>query len=100
MVVLVAGICAFPILLKSPLQNAHADGLSFESLPPSMIAGRPISLFIKLDPQILNPEIAGNASLQLRLFDSSNNETIQHLTYCVHGISDYEDLRILSIASQ
>jgi len=70
MVTIVAGICAFPILLKSPLQNAHADGLSFESLPPSMIAGRPISLFIKIDPQILNPESAGNTSLQLRLFDS------------------------------
>ena len=99
MVVLVAGICAFPILLKSPLQNAHADGLSFESLPPSMIAGRPISLFIKIDPQILNPESAGNASLQLRIFDSSNNETIQHVTYGVHVIKDYKDLMILSFHS-
>ena len=87
------------MLSKYPFQNAYADGLSFESLPPSLVAGRPISLFIKIDPQILNPESAGNASLQLRLFDSSNNETIKHVTYGVHVIKDYEDLMILSFHS-
>ena len=87
-VLLATGSNASYYLVNPSIQSAYGDGLSFESLPPSVVAGRPISLFIKVEPQILTNEDRGNESLQLRLFDSSNNETIPHVTYSVHVLKD------------
>src|SRR5437867_9754644 len=80
------GACS---LLSSFFQSAYADGLSFENVPPSLVAGKPISLFIKVDPPVLTDENRDKASLQLRLFDPNTNETIQHVTYGVHVIKDF-----------
>jgi hypothetical protein len=61
--------------------NAYGDGLSQESLPPSPIGNRELSLFVKISPSILTTENAKNAYVQFRLFDAVNNRTIQHVTY-------------------
>ena len=61
--------------------KAYADGLSQESLPPSPIGNRELSLFVKINPSILTTENAKNAYIQFRLFDTANNRTIQHVTY-------------------
>ena len=62
-------------------QKINADGLTSENLPPVSIGNRQISLYIKVNPPILSPEAARNAYMQFRLFDTSNNQTIQHVTY-------------------
>src|SRR5947209_4837621 len=61
--------------------KAYADGLSQESLPPSPIGNRELSLFVKISPSILTTENAKNTYIQFRLFDAANNRTIQHVTY-------------------
>jgi hypothetical protein len=62
-------------------QKTYADGLTSENLPPVSIGNRQISLYLKVNPPILTPEAAHNAFMQFRLFDPSNNQTIQHVTY-------------------
>ena len=62
-------------------QKINADGLTSENLPPVSIGNRQISLYIKVNPPILSPEAAHNAYMEFRLFDASNNQTIQHVTY-------------------
>jgi hypothetical protein len=62
-------------------QKTYADGLTSENLPPVLIGNRQISLYLKVNPPILTPAAAHNAFMQFRLFDPSNNQTIQHVTY-------------------
>jgi hypothetical protein len=62
-------------------QKTYADGLTSENLPPVSIGNRQISLYLKVNPPILTPVAANNAFMQFRLFDPSNNQTIQHVTY-------------------
>ena len=62
-------------------QKAYADGLTSENLPPISIGNRQISLYLKVNPPILTPSSAHNTYMQFRLFDASNNQTIQHVTY-------------------
>jgi hypothetical protein len=62
-------------------QKTYADGLTSENLPPVLIGNRQISLYLKVNPPILSPAAAHNAFMQFRLFDPSNNQTIQHVTY-------------------
>ncbi len=75
------------LMLVSPIQycflnqKAYADGLTSENLPPVSIGNRQISLYLKVNPPILTPAAAHNAYMQFRLFDISNNQTIQHVTY-------------------
>jgi hypothetical protein len=69
------------IIQYGPSHKAYADGLSQESLPPSPIGNRELSLFIKINPPVLTTASEKNAYVQLRLFDVANNRTIQHVTY-------------------
>jgi hypothetical protein len=62
-------------------QKTYADGLTSENLPPVSMGNRQISLYLKVNPPILIPAAAHNAFMQFRLFDPSNNQTIQHVTY-------------------
>src|SRR5215510_4892712 len=62
-------------------QKTYADGLTSENLPPISIGNKQISLYLKVNPPILTPAAAHNAFMQFRLFDPSNNQTIQHVTY-------------------
>src|SRR5215472_11474995 len=62
-------------------QKTYADGLTSENLPPISIGNKQISLYLKVNPPILTPVVAHNAFMQFRLFDPSNNKTIEHVTY-------------------
>src|ERR1700757_2640568 len=62
-------------------QKTYADGLTSENLPPVSIGDRQISLYLRVNPPIITPAVAHNAFMQFRLFDASNNQTIQHVTY-------------------
>jgi hypothetical protein len=62
-------------------QDAYADGLTAENLPPATVGDREAGLFVKISPPILTSESQGNAFLQFRLFDERNNATVQHVTY-------------------
>jgi hypothetical protein len=64
-------------------QQAHADGLTQEDLPPVLVGSRELSLYLKISPPILTATADQNAYMQFRLFDANNNQTIQHVTYKV-----------------
>jgi len=78
--------------------NAYADGMSFESLPSFLVEGRPVSLFIQVDPPVLTANVS-NPLLQLRPYDPTNNGTIPHVSYLVYatkGNVEMMDLRFHS----
>ena len=61
------------------------DGLFMEELSAS-IAGRDISLLIKMSPPVVTTEtLKGGQTplIQFRLSDSATNETIKHVTYLI-----------------
>jgi hypothetical protein len=61
------------------------DGLFQEELSASM-AGRDISLLIKMSPPVVTTETlksGQNPLIQFRLSDSATNETIKHVTYLI-----------------
>jgi hypothetical protein len=62
-------------------QKACADGLSVENLLPASIGNRQLSLYLKVNPPILTTAAAHSAYMQFRLFDTTNNQTIKHVTY-------------------
>ena len=62
-------------------QKACADGLTQENLPPVSVGNRQVSLYLKVNPPILTTAAVHSAYMQFRLFDVSNNQTIQHVTY-------------------
>ncbi|MGB6528803.1 MAG: hypothetical protein WBF33_11900, partial [Candidatus Nitrosopolaris sp.] len=64
-------------------QKAYADGLSVENLPPASVGNRQMSLYLKVNPPILTTAASHSAYMQFRLFDASNNQTIQHVTYLI-----------------
>ncbi|MGB6531443.1 MAG: hypothetical protein WBF33_25325 [Candidatus Nitrosopolaris sp.] len=64
-------------------QKANADGLTQENLPPASVGNRQLSLYLKVNPPILTTAASHSAYMQFRLFDTSNNQTIQHVTYLI-----------------
>ena len=84
------GIISFFVVLLLSLtipnysnQNAYADGLTQENLPPASVGNRQASLFVKVNPPILISSGTSNRDtfMQFRLFDANNNQTIPHVTY-------------------
>jgi hypothetical protein len=65
------------------IQKAYADGLSVENLPPASVGNRQLSLYLRVNPPILTTASSHSAYMQFRLFDASNNQTIQHVTYLI-----------------
>ena len=63
------------------IQNAYADGLTQENLPPASLGDREGSLFVKISPPVYTTESKENAFMQFRLFDAKTNETIKFVTY-------------------
>lgn len=63
--------------------KAYGDGLSVENLPPASVGNRQLSLYLKVNPPILTTATAQSAYIQSRLFDASNNQTVQHVTYLI-----------------
>jgi hypothetical protein len=64
-------------------QQAYADGLFQENLPPAKIGDRQASLFVKINPPILTSDTKQDAYMQFRLFDQRNNETIKFTTFII-----------------
>jgi hypothetical protein len=85
--ILLLGIALFVSgsMIQSPLsqQNAYADGLFQENLPPAKLGDRQASLFVKINPPILTSDTQQDAFLQFRLFDSRNNDTIKFTTFII-----------------
>ena len=69
-------------------QRAYADGLTMENLPPASFGNRQAALFIKINPPILTKDTVGDTYLELKLFDSSTGQTVQHTTYFVEAWKD------------
>ncbi len=80
---LIAFFITLNILLLNPIQNALADGLFEENLPPASVGDREASLYTKISPQILTSDSKKNAFFELRLFDAKTDETIQHVSYFI-----------------
>ncbi len=80
---LIAFLITLNILLLNPIQNALADGLFEENLPPASVGDREASLYTKISPQILTSDSKKNAFFELRLFDAKTDETIQHVSYFI-----------------
>lgn len=70
-----------PLVLLN--QQAYADGLFQENLPPAKIGDRQASLFVKINPPILTSDTKQDAYMQFRLFDQRNNETIKFTTFII-----------------
>jgi len=75
-----AAVLFVPILA---MQDAHADGLFQENLPPASIGDREASLFVKINPPILTTETKEDAFLQFRLFDAKTDENIKFTTFII-----------------
>jgi hypothetical protein len=80
---LIAFFITLNILLLNPIQDALADGLFEENLPPASVGDRQASLYTKISPQILTSDSKKNAFFELRLFDAKTDETIQHVSYFI-----------------
>ena len=79
----IAFFISLNILLLNPIQDALADGLFEENLPPASVGDREASLYTKISPQILTSDSKKNAFFELRLFDAKTDETIQHVSYFI-----------------
>lgn len=80
---LIAFFITINILLLNSIQDALADGLFEENLPPASVGDREASLYTKISPQILTADSKKNAFFELRLFDAKTDETIQHVSYFI-----------------
>ena len=65
------------------IQRAYADGLWEEKLPPTTLAGRQASLYVRVNPPILTSATQQDAFMQFRLFDASNDQTINWTAYYI-----------------
>jgi hypothetical protein len=80
---LIAIFMTLNILLLNPIQDALADGLFEENLPPASVGDREASLYTKINPPVLTSDSKKNAFFELRLFDAKTDETIQHVSYFI-----------------
>ena len=62
-------------------QQAIADGIFEENLPPATVGDREASLYTKISPPILTSETMQNAFFQLRLFDAKTGNNITNVNY-------------------
>jgi hypothetical protein len=70
-------------------KTAFSDGLFEEKLPPASLGNRQLSLFTKINPPLLTPEMANQTKyLQLELSEADLNKTIPHVYYYVSVSKD------------
>jgi hypothetical protein len=55
----------FPLFSQQQQQNAYADGLTAENLPPATVGDREAGLFVRISPPILTTESQENAFLSV-----------------------------------
>ena len=80
---LIAFLITLNILLLNPIQDALADGLFEENLPPASVGDREASLYTKINPPILTSDSKQDAFFELRLFDANTDETIKFVSYFI-----------------
>ena len=80
---LIAFFITLNILLLNPIQDALADGLFEENLPPASVGDREASLYTKINPPILTSDSKQDAFFELRLFDANTDETIKFVSYFI-----------------
>lgn len=69
---------------SAPLfQEAFADGLHAEVIPPVLVEGRELALFVKMQPTYIAENARPNVSLEVRLFESQTNQTVTNVTYVI-----------------
>ena len=68
-------------ILIPNFQQAIADGIFEENLPPATVGDRVASLYTKISPPILTSDTMQNAFFQLRLFDSNTGNNITNVNY-------------------
>lgn len=68
-------------ILIPNFQQAMADGIFEENLPPATVGDRVASLYTKISPPILTSDTMQNAFFQLRLFDSKTGNNITNVNY-------------------
>jgi hypothetical protein len=68
-------------ILIPNFQQAMADGIFEENLPPATVGDRVASLYTKISPPILTSDTMQNAFFQLRLFDSNTGNNITNVNY-------------------
>lgn len=68
-------------ILIPNFQQAVADGLFEENLPPATVGDREASLYTKISPPILTSDAMQNAFFQLRLFDAKTGNNITNVNY-------------------
>jgi hypothetical protein len=80
---IIAFFITLNILLLNPIQDALADGLFEENLPPASVGDREASLYTKINPPILTSDSKQDAFFELRLFDANTDETIKFVSYFI-----------------
>ena len=68
-------------ILIPNFQQAIADGIFEENLPPATVGDREASLYTKISPPILTSDTMQNAFFQLRLFDAKTGNNITNVNY-------------------
>jgi len=68
-------------ILIPNFQQAVADGIFEENLPPATVGDREASLYTKISPPILTSDTLQNAFFQLRLFDAKTGNNITNVNY-------------------
>lgn len=76
--------------------TAFGDGLTQENLPPASFGNRQAALFVKISPPILTQDTVGDTYLQLRLFDASTNQPVQHTSFFLSVWKD-DKLRLRNV---
>jgi hypothetical protein len=80
---IIAFFVTLNILLLNPIQDALADGLFEENLPPASVGDREASIYTKINPPILTSDSKQDAFFELRLFDANTDETIKFVSYFI-----------------
>src|ERR1044071_3216675 len=68
-------------ILIPNFQQAIADGIFEENLPPATVGNREARLYTKISPPILTSDTRQNAFFQLRLFDAKTGNNITNVNY-------------------
>ncbi|HEV2193738.1 MAG TPA: hypothetical protein VGR54_08995 [Nitrosopumilaceae archaeon] len=86
-------VFVFLLLIVSIIpRQVSGDGFTQETLPPVNVGNRTVSLFVKINPLIITPEINQDRYLKLRWFDANTNQTIQHASFMVEVVKNNQPI--------
>jgi len=67
----------------STKHDAFADGLQAENIPPILVEGRKLGLYVQLLPAYIVEGTKPDISLKVRLFEADLNENISNVKYAI-----------------